>query len=154
MVGQAIRLVLEKEGKADDPRRQFVFLSSREADLCDYEATRSVFEKYAPTHVIHLAAMVGGLFKNMKYKVEFFVRNNAINENVLRCCHEFKVKKCVRCAATLPTLFSSSPCFPPLSSSFFILLQSSLPRVLLAPPYFFCCKYQKRPTPFMVYTLY
>ena len=28
-----------------------------------------MFEKYKPTHVIHLAAMVGGLFKNMSHKV-------------------------------------------------------------------------------------
>ena len=29
----------------------------------------ALFDKYKPTHVIHLAALVGGLFKNMKYKV-------------------------------------------------------------------------------------
>ena len=37
-------------------------------------ATRAIFEKHQPTHVIHLAAMVGGLFKNMKYKLDFLVR--------------------------------------------------------------------------------
>ena len=36
-------------------------------------ATRQLFEKHKPTHVIHLAAMVGGLFKNMKYKLDFLV---------------------------------------------------------------------------------
>jgi len=36
-------------------------------------ATRVLFEKHKPTHVIHLAAMVGGLFKNMKYKLDFLV---------------------------------------------------------------------------------
>ena len=36
-------------------------------------STRSLFDKYKPTHVIHLAAMVGGLFKNMKYQVDFLV---------------------------------------------------------------------------------
>jgi GDP-L-fucose synthase len=30
---------------------------------------RAVFEKHRPTHVIHLAAKVGGLFSNLKYKV-------------------------------------------------------------------------------------
>ena len=38
------------------------------------EQTRALFEKHRPTHVIHLAAMVGGLFKNMKYKLDFWVR--------------------------------------------------------------------------------
>ena len=36
-------------------------------------AARAVFEQHQPTHVIHLAAMVGGLFKNMKYKLDFLV---------------------------------------------------------------------------------
>jgi len=35
---------------------------------------RKLFEKVKPTHVIHLAAMVGGLFKNMKYNLDFLVR--------------------------------------------------------------------------------
>ena len=39
----------------------------------DMSATRHLFEKHKPTHVIHLAAMVGGLFKNMKYKLDFLV---------------------------------------------------------------------------------
>ena len=42
-----------------------------------------IFEKYRPQYVIHLAALVGGLFKNMKYKVEFWRDNVAINDNVL-----------------------------------------------------------------------
>lgn len=37
------------------------------------DATKAIFEKYRPTHVVHLAAMVGGLFKNMKYKLDFLV---------------------------------------------------------------------------------
>lgn len=34
----------------------------------------AIFDKYEPTHVIHLAALVGGLFKNMKYKVSRSLR--------------------------------------------------------------------------------
>lgn len=37
------------------------------------EETLAAFEKHQPTHVIHLAAMVGGLFKNMKYNLDFWV---------------------------------------------------------------------------------
>ena len=40
----------------------------------DAQAVRKLFEKVRPTHVIHLAAMVGGLFKNMKYNLDFLVR--------------------------------------------------------------------------------
>lgn len=37
------------------------------------EQTRNLFEKYKPTHVIHLAAMVGGLFHNMAHNLDFLV---------------------------------------------------------------------------------
>lgn len=35
--------------------------------------TKALFEKHRPTHVIHLAAMVGGLFKNIRYNLDFWV---------------------------------------------------------------------------------
>ena len=43
--------------------------------LCcrDEAATRALFEKLKPTHVIHLAALVGGLFNNMRRNLDFFV---------------------------------------------------------------------------------
>lgn len=41
-----------------------------------------------------------GLFKNMKYKVEFWRHNIIMNENVLWQCHEHKVKKVVSCLST------------------------------------------------------
>ena len=39
------------------------------------KATEAIFERERPTHVIHLAAMVGGLFANMSKKVEFYREN-------------------------------------------------------------------------------
>lgn len=39
----------------------------------DAIATKNLFEKYQPTHVIHLAAMVGGLFRNMRHNLDFMV---------------------------------------------------------------------------------
>ena len=36
--------------------------------------------------VIHLAAMVGGLFKNMKYPVKMFENNILMNTNFLKSC--------------------------------------------------------------------
>jgi hypothetical protein len=44
----------------------------------DIAATRALFQRHQPTHVIHLAAMVGGLFKNMKYQLDFLVRISLI----------------------------------------------------------------------------
>jgi hypothetical protein len=41
--------------------------------LSDRAATEAIFNRIKPTHVIHLAAMVGGLFRNLKYNLDFYV---------------------------------------------------------------------------------
>ena len=50
--------------------------------------------------MIHLAALVGGLFANMAYKLTFLRDNLLINDNVLQCAHEAGVKKAVSCLST------------------------------------------------------
>ena len=64
LVGKAIESTL-----TPNPDETWVFLTSKDGDLRDKAQTNAFFEKYQPTHVIHLAALVGGLFRNMKYKV-------------------------------------------------------------------------------------
>ena len=44
----------------------------------DASQTRALFEKVKPTHVIHLAAFVGGLFRNLKYNLDFLVSINLL----------------------------------------------------------------------------
>ncbi|CAK8697960.1 GDP-L-fucose synthase-like [Clavelina lepadiformis] len=97
LVGQGIRTVAEKDPRADE---EFIFLSSKDADLTDRNATKVAFEKYKPTHVIHLAAKVGGLYGNMRANLQFFRINMAINENVLSVSKELGVKKVVSCLST------------------------------------------------------
>merc|ERR1719228_348957 len=60
----------------------------------------AVFEKYKPTHVIHLAALVGGLFANMSRNADFFRDNMRLNDNILENSHKFKVQKVVSCLST------------------------------------------------------
>ncbi|KAH9024570.1 hypothetical protein EDB85DRAFT_1987324 [Lactarius pseudohatsudake] len=104
LVGNAIRHVLESEppntryGRRDG--ETWVFASSKEADLRNAEATKALFAKYKPTHVIHLAALVGGLFMNMKYKLSMLRDNININDNVLHTSHETGVRKVVSCLST------------------------------------------------------
>ncbi|KAM9999622.1 hypothetical protein ACTFIZ_008097 [Dictyostelium cf. discoideum] len=97
LVGKGIEKYVKETDKSNDV---WVFMKSSDCDLKSRESTRSYFEKIKPTHVIHLAARVGGLFSNMKYKVEFFRENIDINDNVLACCKEFNVIKCVSCLST------------------------------------------------------
>uniref|UniRef100_H2ZV14 GDP-L-fucose synthase n=1 Tax=Latimeria chalumnae TaxID=7897 RepID=H2ZV14_LATCH len=62
--------------------------------------TKALFDKHRPTHVIHLAAMVGGLFRNIKYNLEFWRKNVHINDNVLHTAYEHGVEKVVSCLST------------------------------------------------------
>jgi len=98
LVGHGIRAVVERENKLDD--ETYIFLSSQDADLRDYQQTRALFEKYHPTHVIHLAAYVGGLYKNLAEPANFYNYNISINQNIVQLSHEFKVQKLVSCLST------------------------------------------------------
>merc|ERR1712216_1104665 len=53
LVGSAIREVIEAENNAEE---KWVYLSSKDGDLTDPADTANIFDKYQPTHVIHLAA--------------------------------------------------------------------------------------------------
>jgi dTDP-4-dehydrorhamnose reductase len=70
LVGQAIKSYTDANAR---PGETWIFLSSKDGDLRVREDTDKIFEKYKPTHVIHLAAKVGGLFANMKQKVSYSV---------------------------------------------------------------------------------
>lgn len=97
LVGKGVQTAAEREPREDE---EFVFLSSKDGDLRDPGQTKAIFEKYHPTHVIHLAAKVGGLFANMKSTHDFLSENTAINTNVLQCSKEYGVKKVVSCLST------------------------------------------------------
>lgn len=116
LVGKAIETVIENGEKQAD--EEWIFLSSKDANLLDVESTRAVFQKHRPTHVVHLAAMVvkftdwfwlysyanflkvGGLFHNMRANLDFFRNNMAMNDNVLHISYEFGVKKVISCLST------------------------------------------------------
>lgn len=97
LVGKAIQTVVKSEARSDE---NWIFVSSKDADLCDSNATKKLFEKHKPTHVIHLAAMVGGLFHNMSHNLDFLRKNLQMNDNVLQMSYEIGVKKVVSCLST------------------------------------------------------
>lgn len=123
LVGEALKWVIENDKSERFGKKEgetWVFLSSKDGDLrynkiifffsffqlaepLNYrkeQDVKAIFDKYKPTHVIHLAAMVGGLFKNMKYKLDFLRDNMLINEHVLWQSKEHNVKKVVSCLST------------------------------------------------------
>uniref|UniRef100_A0A673Y883 GDP-L-fucose synthase n=2 Tax=Salmo trutta TaxID=8032 RepID=A0A673Y883_SALTR len=96
---RAIEHVVKQEGGCLEGE-QWNFLCSKEANLIDLQQTRAVFEKYRPTHVIHLAAKVGGLYLHMKENLHFLRDNLRINDNVLQTSHERGVTKVVSCLSS------------------------------------------------------
>jgi len=95
LVGKA----LQKE-TTNDPDNFWVFLSSQDCNLCKYDEIDTSFMKIKPDYVIHLAARVGGLFRNMKEPADMFMDNMQMNMNIFKCCRKYNVKKLVSCLST------------------------------------------------------
>lgn len=103
LVGDALRAVLRD--------RDAVFVGSSTANLESWTETCQLFSRVKPTAVIHLAAVVGGLFANRDANLEFFERSCAINDNVVRACRKHDVKRLVACLSTcvFPDAIASYP---------------------------------------------
>ncbi|KAH0831197.1 hypothetical protein J3R83DRAFT_13776 [Lanmaoa asiatica] len=104
LVGKAIEYVIEHEPEGSrfgkQPGEKWIFASSRDADLRDPQQALQLFEKHQPTHVIHLAALVGGLFANRERKMTFLRDNMLINDNVLHTACIRKTQKVISCLST------------------------------------------------------
>jgi len=104
LVGKAIEYVIEHEPEGSRfgkrPGEKWIFASSRDADLRDPQQTLQLFEKHQPTHVIHLAALVGGLFANRERKMTFLRDNMLINDNVLHTARIKGTQKVISCLST------------------------------------------------------
>jgi GDP-L-fucose synthase len=75
--------------------------STIDTDLRDYNQVCNLFENNPSINgVIHLAANVGGLFKNLNKPVEMFEDNILINTNILKAAHKYNVNKVVCCLST------------------------------------------------------
>ena len=79
---------------------EWYFVSSKDCDLTNYLETKKLFNKIKPNYVLHLAANVGGLYKNMNNNVSMLEDNILINLNVLKCCYEFDIEKLISCLST------------------------------------------------------
>ena len=104
LVGKALQEVYGHDTFSDE---RWFFVGSKDADLTyilysfsDFEECKKLFEKTQPSIVIHLAAKVGGLFRNMRSNAEMLSENIRLNDNVLRCCLLFDVQKVISCLST------------------------------------------------------
>lgn len=100
LVGSALQHVVSKSGVIDK-KQNWIFLKREDGNLLSQKVVKDLLCKWNPTHVIHLAARVGGLFDNVKNNLEFLNENIAMNTNVLTASHvNPHVKKVISCMST------------------------------------------------------
>ena len=74
--------------------------STTYGSFTEVENVKKMFEEVQPDIVIHLAANVGGLFKNMNKRLEMFEDNVRINTNVLSEAARHGVKRVINMLST------------------------------------------------------
>ena len=99
LVGSAIVRNLEKKEYTN-----IIGRTHRELDLTSQQAVREFFEAEKPDIVVLAAAKVGGINANNTAPAEFAYENLQIQCNVVKCCHDYHVKK---------LLFLGSTCIYP-----------------------------------------
>jgi GDP-L-fucose synthase len=70
-----------------------VYISSKDFDLTDQNQVINMYEKIKPTHVIHLAARVGGIFDNIYHPSEYFEENILMNTFMVKYARKYNVKR-------------------------------------------------------------
>lgn len=99
LVGSAIVRNLEAKGYTNVIGR-----THQELELTDQAAVRAFFEAERPDIVVLAAAKVGGINANNTAPADFAWDNMQVQCNVIKCCHDYKVKK---------LLFLGSTCIYP-----------------------------------------
>jgi len=99
LVGSAIVRSLNRSGYTN-----IIGRTHSELDLTNQAAVRAFFEEERPDVVVLAAAKVGGINANQTMPAEFAYENMQIQCNVIKACHDYKVKK---------LLFLGSTCIYP-----------------------------------------
>jgi GDP-L-fucose synthase len=82
----------------------FIFVNRKIADLTDENQVKSMFDKYKPDYVVHTAARVGGIGRNLNSPAKQFTDNILMNTHMIHNCYTHNVKKLIA--------FSSVCAFP------------------------------------------
>ena len=90
MVGSALLKFLNEEGYVNILKR-----THTELDLINQKDTLEFFKSENPEYVFLLAAKVGGINANNKYRGQFIYENLMIQNNVIHSSHLSGVKKLI-----------------------------------------------------------
>jgi len=105
LVGQAIKNVSTNYSNYD-----IEYLSSKDCDLKNFDKLTDIVKISQPDCVVHLAANVGGLYKNMNFKVDMYEDNMLMNHNIVKACHHHRVSKFIGMLSTC--IFPDNTTYP------------------------------------------
>jgi GDP-L-fucose synthase len=109
LIGQALQDFIKTTQSTDN----WIFLSSKECNLLNYDETLKILSSRTPDVVIHLAARVGGLYNNMNNNESMYVDNMRMNLNIIEACEKTKVKRFIAVLSTC--IFPDKPPSLPLT---------------------------------------
>jgi len=111
MVGRCINDIVNNEYN----NKNFTFIGSKDCDLTDRKEVLKYFNNNKFDYIIHLAANVGGLYKNMNDGINMFSDNIKINENILEACYKYDIRKGIFCLSSC--IYPKSPSKFPMDES-------------------------------------
>jgi len=96
MVGSVLKQYLNYNESVDN----FYFVSSQDYDLTDMKQVEECFNERKYDKIIHLAALVGGLYKNMNNNSLMLMKNLKINTNIIEACHKYNINRGIFCLSS------------------------------------------------------
>ena len=96
MVGSILKHYLSYNESIDN----YYFISSNDYDLTDMTQVENCFNERKYDKIIHLAAVVGGLYKNMNNNSLMLMKNLKINANIIEACHKYNIKRGIFCLSS------------------------------------------------------
>lgn len=88
LVGSALVRALEARGYT-----QIIAIPHSQLDLTHPHEVEKFFRSEKPQWVLHAAGLVGGIWANLRYPVEFFCDNILMGVNLLRAAHNHGVER-------------------------------------------------------------
>ena len=112
LLGNSIKNILHHDEKYQKYYTDYrwIFANSKDCDLTNYSTTYNYLQVLKPYAIIHLAACVGGLYKNINDKRQMFEDNIKINMNVLSIAFDSDVHIVISCLSTC--VFPDSVSYP------------------------------------------
>jgi len=110
LIGKNLQDVVQQ---SSNDETVWLFPSSLELNLLSAESVDTYFSENKIDFIVHLAANVGGLFKNLKFKVEMFRDNIIINENILFYANKYNIQNGIFCCSTC--IFPAAPSKYPMT---------------------------------------